>query len=259
MKRSGFTLIELAIVLIVVGLILGGITKGYELVRQSKIRDTLTDISSYNAAINTFRVKYKYLPGDFVNAYTYGVDQPKGGAANVSATVDAQNDGNGDGLLQNSAGNFTTNTGEIANFWMHLSNVKLIKEEYDITPPANVGDYFPRIGVGNGLVALTGDGALYWVLGVADVVMALNAAEGAADGPIGNSLIPEEAYGIDSKIDDGKPDAGDIQAIQQYSASGVFVDDADTDGGATDCMTAAAEYNLTIDDQACTVRIEAVY
>src|SRR5688572_2241904 len=69
--RAGFTLIELAIVLVVVGLVTGGIIMGKELIRQSELQSVISDIEHYERAINGFYAKYNYFPGDLPNAEDY--------------------------------------------------------------------------------------------------------------------------------------------------------------------------------------------
>ena len=60
----GFTLIELSIVLIIIGLITGGILVGRDLVHAAEIRATISQEQRYNTAVNTFKLQYGYLPGD---------------------------------------------------------------------------------------------------------------------------------------------------------------------------------------------------
>jgi prepilin-type N-terminal cleavage/methylation domain-containing protein len=63
--RAGFTLVEIAIVLVIIGLIIGGILVGQDLIRVATIRSQVSQIDKYQAAINTFRLKYNNaLPGD---------------------------------------------------------------------------------------------------------------------------------------------------------------------------------------------------
>ena len=63
-SQQGFTLIELSIVLVIIGLIVGGILVGRDLIRAAGVRSTIAQIESYQTAANTFRGKYGYLPGD---------------------------------------------------------------------------------------------------------------------------------------------------------------------------------------------------
>lgn len=63
-KIRGFTLIEMSIVLVVIGLIVGGVLVGQDLIRAAGVRATITQIEKYNTATNTFREKYGALPGD---------------------------------------------------------------------------------------------------------------------------------------------------------------------------------------------------
>jgi prepilin-type N-terminal cleavage/methylation domain-containing protein len=65
--RRGFTLIELSIVLVVLGLIVGGVLVGQSLVNSARGRAQITQIEQFNTAANAFWAKYGYLPGDIPN------------------------------------------------------------------------------------------------------------------------------------------------------------------------------------------------
>jgi prepilin-type N-terminal cleavage/methylation domain-containing protein len=112
-KQQGFTLVEIAIVLVIIGLLLGGILKGQEMITQAKIKNVIADMSGVSAAMYGYQDRYKALPGDDRNAATrWGV-----------GVTDA---GTGDGVIQgaynaavpavgsNSAAN------EAVFFWHHL-------------------------------------------------------------------------------------------------------------------------------------------
>src|SRR5260370_8348307 len=72
-KRSaqpGFTLVEIAIVLVIIGLLLGGILKGQEMITQAKIKNVINDFNGITAAMNSYQDRYRAVPGDDINAAT---------------------------------------------------------------------------------------------------------------------------------------------------------------------------------------------
>mgnify|MGYP000373149386 CR=1 FL=1 len=69
--QSGFTLIELSVVLVIVGLLIGGLLSGQTLIRAAEIRSIATQFTVFNTSAQNFRMKYKAIPGDMTNATTY--------------------------------------------------------------------------------------------------------------------------------------------------------------------------------------------
>ena len=69
-KQSGFTLVEIAIVLVIIGLLLGGILKGQEMINQAKIKNIINDFNGITAAMNSYQDRYRALPGDENNTAT---------------------------------------------------------------------------------------------------------------------------------------------------------------------------------------------
>ena len=69
-RQSGFTLVEIAIVLVIIGLLLGGILKGQEMITQAKIKNVVNDFNGITAAMNSYQDRYRALPGDDINAAT---------------------------------------------------------------------------------------------------------------------------------------------------------------------------------------------
>lgn len=90
-NKVGFTLVELSIVLVIIGLVIGGVMVGRDLIEASKIRAQITQISDIETQINTFRVKYNCLPGDCINATS---------AIGSTYNGNTINDGDGDGLIR---------------------------------------------------------------------------------------------------------------------------------------------------------------
>src|SRR5438876_4021482 len=115
-KRStemGFTLVEIAIVLVIIGLLLGGILKGQEMITQAKIKNVINDFNGVTVAITSYQDRYRAIPGDDRNATTRW-------------TVQAPASGNGDGVM---AGKYNATvagpgapaaTEESNLFWQHL-------------------------------------------------------------------------------------------------------------------------------------------
>jgi prepilin-type N-terminal cleavage/methylation domain-containing protein len=112
--QKGFTLVEIAIVLVIIGLLLGGILKGQEMITQAKIKNVMADMSGVSAAMYGYQDRYKALPGDDRNA---GTATGRWGAATGS--------GNGDGIINNPYLSATAGH-ESLMFWDHLRRAGFI-------------------------------------------------------------------------------------------------------------------------------------
>lgn len=88
--QKGFTLVEIAIVLVIVGLLIGGILKGQSMIQNAKVKRLVNDMQGMTAAIIAFQDRFGQLPGDESN-----VNTPPG---------DGANNGNGNGLIDEAAG-----------------------------------------------------------------------------------------------------------------------------------------------------------
>ena len=168
--NHGFTLIEMAIVLVVIGLIVGGVLVGQDLIKAAEVRATISQIEKYNTAANTFRGKYIALPGD-MNAATAS-------QFGFAARGQDAGEGDGNGVIEgtyntNAAGSncgVCTATGEPVLFWNDLSyangmNLNLIEGSFnsvggalgalgDPVPPGLTGtsltSWFPAAKIGGG-------------------------------------------------------------------------------------------------------------
>lgn len=67
-RQAGFTLVEIAIVLVVIGLLIGGIMKGQELIGSAKVRNVISEMDGFRTMVNTFQDRYRAMPGDMSNA-----------------------------------------------------------------------------------------------------------------------------------------------------------------------------------------------
>ena len=268
MKNKGFTLVELAIVLVIIGLLVGGVLQGQELIKQAQIRNVVATVNQVDVALNTFRAKYNNaLPGDMAAAHAFAVDSPQGnGTENTAETSDGtagENDGDGDGVLEGfiSTGSWD---GERMNFFVHLANANLIKGGYTQVDDCDqtaadcntgVGTAYPSLPLGNGMIALSDTtlGTLNYTLGLGPTLTDLDAAEASAIGAGANTLTPEVAYALDVKFDDGSPDGGSTQAIATFTA-GAFVDDA---AAGSECYAATGVYAYTVTTLVCGLRVRA--
>ncbi|HET7633693.1 MAG TPA: prepilin-type N-terminal cleavage/methylation domain-containing protein [Methylophilaceae bacterium] len=119
-KQSGFTLIEIAIVLVIIGLLLGGVLKGQELITSARVRNLISIQDGYKAAFYGFQDRYRALPGDYSQAHE------------VIAGV--TKDGNGDGFIQSAATGCPTGANCVPDennlVWDHLSHSGFITGSY---------------------------------------------------------------------------------------------------------------------------------
>src|SRR5438552_4058186 len=86
--RQAFSLVELSIVLVILGLLVGGILSGQSLIRAAELRSVTTEFSRYLAAVQSFKDKYFALPGDMANATAFwGIAGGTGSDATCLSTV----------------------------------------------------------------------------------------------------------------------------------------------------------------------------
>jgi len=227
----GFSLIELSIVLVILGLLTGGILSGQALIRAAEIRSVSTDISRYRAAIYTFRDKYMGVPGDITNATAFWGAKHADLATCLTAPVDGTKTCNGNGSGNyNYASILLQREGFLA--WQHLANAGLIEGTYSgIQGPAGaldavIGVNVPRSRVSQGGYTLTYaptfSGHSSWFDGSFETdVISFGADPDPTYQYQTNSAIlkPEEAWNIDTKSDDGSPVTGIIVASKKDSAA----------------------------------------
>ncbi len=131
--KQAFSLVELSIVLVILGLLTGGILAGQSLIRAAEVRSVGTDYNRYVAATQTFRDKYMAIPGDMNNATRFWTRQVNAShcVTNSAAAVSTPGtcDGNGDGNVYGWSPN-ASESGESFQFWRQLALAGLVEGSY---------------------------------------------------------------------------------------------------------------------------------
>ncbi|MBX9620744.1 MAG: prepilin-type N-terminal cleavage/methylation domain-containing protein [Alphaproteobacteria bacterium] len=214
--EAGFSLIELAVVLIIMGLLIGGILKGRDLIESARLKRVISQLNELRMATSTFLDKYNSLPGDFHNAST----QIKANLPN----------GNGNGLVEGAG---LAPGSEALAFWAHLAGAGLIGNpglEHEI----NVGEFgkgAPESSLGGGFTVENnpqGLSGLWFILG-----------QKHNDHGTGGLLTPSQALSIDKRMDNGHPTSGKVRAMDG------------TDKAPHSCVLEGGVYNLENHDAAC--------
>jgi prepilin-type N-terminal cleavage/methylation domain-containing protein len=209
-SQAGFTLVELAVVMIIIGLLIGGVLKGQELINNAQITSTVAQVKGMDAATSTFRDMYSGLPGDLLNATTRLPDCTAG-ACSAAA-------GNGDGRLSTAPG--AAPGVEAQGYFVQLAKADVltgINAGALGTACGAWGQCFPAAKITGGfMIGYTGGGALLTsqVGGTANAVrnghyLTLSNAPNLAM-PATGSITANQASRIDSKVDDGNPNTGSV-------------------------------------------------
>lgn len=266
-SRHGFTLIELSLVLVIVGLIIGGILVGKDLIQAAEIRAQMSQFERYQTAVNTFKLKYNYLPGDIAAS-----EVTKLGFTSIPTRNGTLGGGDGNGYLQSveDYGTYSASGGNVYGFdqchenlyfWADLStNTNLIEGKFNtasnvsLNIAAGTSDlYVPKgkIGkshimvystyddYGTGLVDNSGGLAKpgnYFGLVSFDSTITDGWVRGRPPLPV------IAAYNIDKKMDDGFPKTGIVRAFAPNSNDAA---DMGSNGGGITYYTSAATSSAT--------------
>ncbi len=209
-REQGFTLVELSIVLVIIGLVIGGVLAGQDMIYSARYRTLIAQLQGYDAAANSFKEKYQAIAGDIASG--------KANAIGLAARAGTEGHGDGDDTLEGCTAGSLLMGCENVLFWSDLSGAGLISGNYSTaaaagnayvsaTSFAEVVYYLPvaRIRSSTSIMAFSNAGQGYYQL--VDIV---SVAAGAVT--MTPSLTPQEAHHIDIKMDDGMPLSGKVRA-----------------------------------------------
>lgn len=221
--NKAFSLVELSIVLVILGLLVGGVLAGQSLIRASELRSIGTQYSSYVTAVQTFRDKYFALPGDFSKATDFWGVADTTNCRTTQGTGTATCNGNANRTISYTGGSDYGGSNEVFRFWQHLANAGLIEGTYSgIGGPGNAS-YHSVVGTNVPLGRMNNVG---WMVSntsyTADsfITYQVPANRFWVGRPHPGSewnympfLKPEELWNIDTKLDDGMPIRGNVRVV----------------------------------------------
>ena len=215
-RKKGFTLVELSIVLVIIGLLIGGILVAQSMISTTKIQSFIRQISQFDAAISNFETTYKALPGD--NDYFGAV---------VGAEI------HGDRSITDSRAQYPDNDdtsydAEGGRFWYDLSQMGLKNEDGNAYPNLSAGGVDINPGV-NAPLAKIGKKSSVLVFyddphGASGITNYYYVDKFEYTGPIqkDEAIESKELLAVDAKIDDGKPVSGNVDSSGCNSGSNTY-------------------------------------
>ena len=186
-KQAGFTLIELAIVLVIIGLLLGGVLRGQELINSARVKNLTRDFQNIQVYLYTYQDRFRAIPGDDSNANNHVAG---GTVATTGGTV-------ANGRIEG-AWNSAIPTDESYLFWQHVRLAGIAPGSTAVGTAA----YLPLNSNGSrlGIQSIAGFGQI--------TTMTNGSFAICSDGILGRDVLQ-----IDTTLDDGQPNSGTVQAV----------------------------------------------
>ncbi len=217
-QQSGFTLVEIAIVLVIIGLLLGGILKGQELINSAKVKNLAQDFKTVPLYIYGYQDRFKALPGDDKNAVT-----------NLPVQTPAALAGNSNGVIEG-LWNAEDGTSESAIFWQHVRVANFAPGPTAIADP----NYYPK-NVEGGRVGITSNTGVTQqpISGMSGTYVFCSAG-----------LLGKYAKQLDTTLDDGNTATGSIRVVNNGAAPGSPALPTTGTGATTSYVDDAASYTV---------------
>lgn len=209
MKNYGFSLVELSIVLVILGLLTGGILAGQNLIKAAELRSIGTQMEKVNTAMYTFRDKYFAMPGDMPNAFDFW-------GVTAACTDTVANNGNPNGCNGDGDGNIEEEVGggEDLRAPQHLALAGLIEGSYTGIPAPSGNLRQLELNTIPSRVSTVGLWINYQQSGLGTRSgNVLTFAKEAGNYPLNHAFSPADQWNIDTKYDDGKPLEGRVTSL----------------------------------------------
>lgn len=243
MKQHGFSLIELSVVLVILGLLAGGAIMSQNLIRNAELRNTLAELDRYSKGYSYFRSKYNSVPGDMFDAAdTWGI---RAGSTGSDATC-RNTKGSYSGTCNGTGNNLIDQNYERFLFWQHLARAGYIDGQYT-GASTDTTDLGRTPGVNTPLLSI---GKTYFIEPI--YIATPSAADTQYFNTVfnantlwagDNALKPDELWSIDAKIDDGNPASGVVRTLKASASAG--------QNCATSNSASSADYNTTNTAKTC--------
>ena len=238
--KKGFSLVELSIVIIIIGLLFVGVSAGSSLIQQAKLRTIMNEMRMIETAIKTFVVAYNDLPGDMPNAYDMWGDD-----CGPNSLAGAGCNGNDNGVIGATISNgLRPSITERYRFWQHMQLAEIMDRSFTGEPSASncLASGTPSCSTDENSYELKyKDGILVNILDSRkDNYYINNYGYNYFAFKTGGVLeyqssFPEftarDTYNIDKKLDDGGPRSGRMQTLSPFGTGEIFVPCYDTSTG----------------------------